>query len=215
MRLRPLFLQITLIVWMGVIWCVPACKAQLLYEVSLDTSPLVTASSGPFSLDFQLLDGSGSGDANNTAVLNQLNFGIGGSAAGDPTVLGGATGDVSSAVTLTDSSFLNEFVQPFTPGDTLRFNLSVTNNQDIGDLTDQFAFALLDGNGTALPTFGPGNALLTVDLATGGLQTFSTSGPSSVSLNAPAVTVVPEPSAIAFLLTGCTGWMVMRKLRRS
>ena len=56
-------------------------QAQVVFHVSLDTSALTTLA-GPFSLDFQLNDGSGTGDANNTAILSHFTFGTGGSALG-------------------------------------------------------------------------------------------------------------------------------------
>jgi len=63
-----------------------------------------------FSLDFQLTDGSGTGDANNTVILSDFGFG-GGTAVGNPNLTGGATGDLASTVTLTDTAFLNDFFQ--------------------------------------------------------------------------------------------------------
>src|SRR5207245_11083515 len=88
------------------------CRAGIVYNVSLNTSPLIGHAAGPFSLGFQFNDGIGTGDANNTAVLSAFQFGVGGSAAGVPTLFGGATGSLASGVTLTDSSFFYAFIQP-------------------------------------------------------------------------------------------------------
>src|SRR5438067_1451243 len=96
----------------------PLCPAAAIYDFSLDTSPLIGHAAGPFSLAFQFNDGSGAGDANNTAILSAFQFGAG-SATGAPTLFGGATGSLSSLVTLTDSSFFNAFTQTFNPGNLL------------------------------------------------------------------------------------------------
>src|SRR5690349_14032044 len=117
----------------------------------MSTSPLVGNPAGPFSLDFQLNDGSAAGDGNNTAVLSGFFFGSGASL-GSASVAGGASGDLGSSVTLTDSGFLNEFTQGFTPGATLQFLLNLSTNVDAGDTPDQFSFAILDSSGAQLPT---------------------------------------------------------------
>ncbi len=52
-----------------------ACPAQILYTVTLDASPLIGNANGPFLLEFQLSDGSGTNDGNNIATLSHFNFG--------------------------------------------------------------------------------------------------------------------------------------------
>src|SRR5688572_23187323 len=81
---------------------VSTAQAQLAYRVSMDTSALVGHPAGSFFLDFQLNDGEGWGNGNNTAVLSNFTFGSGG-ATGSATTFGGASGDLWSAVTLTDT----------------------------------------------------------------------------------------------------------------
>src|SRR5918912_3642632 len=71
-------------------------NGSIIYSVSIDTSSLINHPAGPFSLSFQLNDGSGTGDLNNKAVISNFQFG-GGGAAGTPTVIGDASGDLSSA----------------------------------------------------------------------------------------------------------------------
>src|SRR5689334_4536680 len=92
------------------------CAAQEKVHVTLNTSALQTATTGPYTLDFQFTDGSGTGDANNTIALSTFLFGSGGCASGTPTLAGGAAGSLASGFTLTDSSFFNEASQGFTPG---------------------------------------------------------------------------------------------------
>src|SRR5215471_15938723 len=91
-----------------------AASASVIVGVSLDTSSLEGMAGSPFVLDLQLNDGSGTNDANNTAVVTQLSFGTG-SAVGSPTVGGGAAVSAGT-ITLSDSSFLNSFDQAFQPG---------------------------------------------------------------------------------------------------
>ena len=128
-----------------------ASQAGIIYDISMNTTPLISHSAGPFSLEFQLNDGSGTGNGNNTVVLSNFIFG-GGSAVGIPTTNGGAIGDAGSSVTITDSSFFNQFIQQFTPGNQLGFRLSISTNVESGGTPDQFSFAILDSGGTELPT---------------------------------------------------------------
>ncbi len=55
-----------------------AARADAIYNVSLDTSSLIGNAAGPFSLDFQFNDGSGTNDGNNTVTLTNFAFGGGG-----------------------------------------------------------------------------------------------------------------------------------------
>src|SRR2546427_13289286 len=111
---RTVFLRsfgIVCLLWSGSI-----CRASIIgYDISMNTSPLIGHAAAPFSLAFQFTDGSGAGDANNSIVLSNFLFGIGGSAVGSPTLFGDATGSLASGITLTDSSFFNAFTQQFTP----------------------------------------------------------------------------------------------------
>lgn len=185
---------------------VTGSQAQLLFHVSLNTAPLVGNANGPFSLDFQLTDGSGANDANNTAHISNLDFGGGGSASGTPTLTGGAAGALGTTVTLTDSQFFNELYQTFTPGASLDFDVNLTTNLDGGGTPDQFVFGILDSTLSNLPTTDPGGAFVVVDLdsASPTIQTFAAIAPYA-ALGAPTITVpqamVPEPGALA-LLTG-------------
>ena len=120
------------VIAVGLSWSVPALllamlplisRADLAFTVTLNTSVLA----GPFSLDFQLVDGSGLGDGNNTVMLSNFNFG-GGSAVGLPTLAGMATGSAGAGFSLKDSTFFNEVIQKFNPGSTLSFDVKMTTN---------------------------------------------------------------------------------------
>jgi hypothetical protein len=142
-------------------------RADLMFTVTLNTSGLIAHPAAPFALDFQLVDGSGLGDGNNTVLLTNFNFGVGGAAVGAPVSNGpGATGSLGSALSLHDSVFFSEFTQGFTPGSTLSFNVHTTTNVDAGPTPDQFTFAILDKTPAELPTTDPTgfNTFVTVTL---------------------------------------------------
>src|SRR5271167_1357003 len=118
MHLKPLLLAVGLFAFIPA-----AARADVInYDMSMNTAPLIGHPAGPFSLEFQLNDGSGTGDDNNTAVLSNFTFG-GGAPVGAPSLIGGATGDAGSSITITESSFFNQFIQQFTPGNQLDFDL--------------------------------------------------------------------------------------------
>ena len=110
----------------------PLASASIIFDVSLDTSPLIGDPAAPFALEFQFNDGSGLGDGNNTVVLDNFSFGAGGAATGAPSTAGGASGSVGTSVSFVDNEFFNQFVQPFTPGSLLSFRVSLSTNLDAG-----------------------------------------------------------------------------------
>src|ERR1700758_962347 len=91
----------------------PAHAGIITGTVSLGTVDL--AGSGTFELVFVLTDGSGAGDANNTVTLSNFAFGAGGSGGSVDALLtaGGATGNLTTGVTLIDSAFFNVFASTF------------------------------------------------------------------------------------------------------
>jgi hypothetical protein len=165
---------------------------------------------GTFEVDFQLNDGGGT--TNNTATINNFAFG-GGNPVGSPTILmGGANGDLSGTVTLTDDpllggGFINEFAQQFNLGSALSFDVQLTTNVD-SPAPDQFSFAILH-NGVEIPTTGTGDAFLIVDLDSinPSVQTFrSDLNRTNINIAAPTATspttAVPEPSSIVLIGAG-------------
>ena len=142
----------------------PALAGTVFFNgsVSLDTSAL----SGPFELVFVLTDGSGFGDANNLVVLNDFAFGTGGGAGGVDTFLstGGASGDMTTGVALADTAFFNVFASTFTPGSLLSFDFAFSTNVDVGGTPDQLSLALLQSDGTPVPSTDASGALLVVNI---------------------------------------------------
>jgi hypothetical protein len=197
--------------------------AATIYMVELDTSPLPGHPAAPFSVYFQLNDGSGAGDANNTAIIGSFDFG-GGSAVAGTSVNGGASGDLFSGISITDSAFFNSLVQGFVPGSYLRFSLALTGVPDAGGIPDQFSFAILDSSGFELPYLSVFNAALVVDLTDSGhlIQTAGTDpaappfgGGDPIAMDAPTVTsAVPEPATSLVCLVGFAVWYSIKRARR-
>jgi hypothetical protein len=192
------------------------------YTVTLNTAAIQGLGMGPFSLVFQLVDGSGTGDANNNAFLSDFNFN-GGSAVEPPTLFGGATGDLSSSVSITDSDpFFNAIFQGFNPGASLSFNLAITDNADVGSPTqDQFLMSILDPNGNGIPTLDTVNgSFLTLTLdgtLTPPVATFAAdTSMTTYDLAAPTaslVMVTPEPGALILFGTVVAGLGLLRRRR--
>lgn len=177
-----------------------AAAGDALYDVLVDTKPLMSSAAGPFLLDFQFTDGSGTDDGNNTVTLLDFNFGSG-SAIGLPMTMGYVSGDLTHGVTMTDGAFFNCFMQEFTPGAILNFVVRLTTNADLADVPDEFSFAILDG---AMQ----GNAMLVADINSAApvMQTFPN---EALGLKEPLVT--PEPAsgwlfAGGMLLMGFAVW---------
>lgn len=197
-----------------------SCNAATLYTVDLDTSPLQGHPAAPFSVYFQLNDGSGVGDGNNTASLHSFDFG-GGSAVAGTSITGGASGDMTTGITIVDTSFLNSFIQGFTPGSYLRFSLSLSGAADAGGVPDQFSFAILDSSGFEIPYLSAFNAALVINLTDSGhvIQTAGTDsgippfgGGEPIAMGAPVITgEVPEPGTALICLGGL---VVLFSIRR-
>ncbi len=182
-------------------------RGQLMFDVQLNTSALAGHSAAPFYIDFQLNDGAGEGEGNNTAILSNFTF-SGGGAVGSSMTFGGASGSLGSSVTLTDSSAFNEFIQAFTPGALLAFRLHLTTAVS-GAVPDLFSFAILDSTLANLPTLSAGSdVFMSINLTgeSSSVETFASNNARSpaaggppLNLPAPLVTPVPEPSTYGLI----------------
>jgi hypothetical protein len=200
-------------------------NADFIYNVTLDTAPLVGHPAGPFYVELAFTDGSGIGDGNNTVTLSNISFG-GGSALGNPLLFGGTSGSLETGVTITDTSFLSIFAEQFAPGLDLSFTLDLTGNDDADGIPDRFIFYVLDSSGVALPTLAPaGDYFLGADLGSAGpVFDVWASDPSRapsvgnpVSIPAPTVTSVsssPEPSTMYDLGGALIAVATLRKRSR-
>jgi hypothetical protein len=193
------------------------CHANLLFDVSLNTSPLIGNSVGPFYADFQLIDGGGVGDNNNRVDLSNLAYG-GGSFDNFFGFTGGVSGNPTSTLTLTDSEFINEVFVRFNPGSTLSFQVGLSTNVDAGPTPDAFSFGILETVGSTLvplPTGGL-DALLLVDInqTSPVINTFTTSPDSPIQLAAPQISAVPESSSLFLVGVGLLNLIGFEWLRR-
>jgi hypothetical protein len=203
-------------------------QADVVYDVALNTVGLIGHPAGPFSVAFQLTDGSFVGDGNNTVGISNFQFG-GGGVSGSAVTLGNVTGDLTSSVTLTDSTFLNYLIQQFTPGNVLSFTVSATTNTDSGGAVDDFSFSILDSFGQQLPTRGGLIAPffdvfidISFDSSTPTVQTFASDpsrtpggGGAPISTGTPQVTTVPEPASLSLLAGGVLLWIGILRRKRS
>jgi hypothetical protein len=184
-----------------------AARAGTIFNVTLNTGPLIGHPAGPFSIAFEFADGSGIGDGNNAVFMSNFTFGAGGPS-GVPLTFGSVGGDLSSAVVMTDASPVSIFVQSFTPGSTLTFLLDMTTDVDAGGTPDEFIMSILDNTLTPIPTTAasPLSPFLQIDIDSSGpiVQTFSgdttrlpAGGGGPIGIGQPAVsTAAPEPSTL-------------------
>ena len=193
----------------------PAARAttfpNLNYSVTLDLSSLGANPNGPFSLDLQLVQGSG--NVTNTVTLSNFVF-TGGSASGTPDFTYGAeTGSLASSIVLTNTDSDNEFAEAFSSGVTqISFNVSETPNSEVvtsgTPIPDQFNAAILDANLNNLQTTDPsgGNTLISSALS---------SNETVDSVDRYSLVAAPEPSTYTTLLGGLAALGVMMFRRRA
>jgi len=183
--------------------------AGISVNVSINTSGLPT---GPGSeIVFIFTDGSGLGDANNTATLT--NFALGGGTLGISSTSGGASGDMSSTVSLTDSSLLNFFAETFSAGTSVSFLLNLTTNVDAGGTPDQFSIEIIDPNGNFFSPQDPAGDLLAINLDSASPSTSTQS--SLVTVSTPGPVGTPEPATIFLLAAGLAAIALSTKRRTS
>ena len=171
------------------------------YNVTINTASLAP---GNYTLAFALTDGSGTNDGNNTVTLSNFAFG------------GGSASNLSSGVTLNDSSFFPYFSQAFTAGNTLSFQLkdlfSLDTPTPSGFVPDGFAFYILDSYGN--PIWYNGDPDLYAGLFT--IQFDSNNPlPDNYSPGEVTLTAIPEPTSLALFGTGLLvgGGVLRRRMR--
>ena len=135
----------------------------------------------------------------NTAIVNGFDFG-GGSAIGPAATVGNAAGSLGTSITLVSDgvALTNELFQEFTPGAVLSFLITLTTNVAL-PTPDAFAFSILDGNLFNIPTNGPGDPLLLVNIDGSFVQTHKAAGFHGGRICRWNATAVPEPSALLLL----------------
>ena len=180
-----------------------ASHAAITFHVDLNTAALTGNWAGPFYLDFQLNDGSGTFAGVNTLSITNFTL-TGGTPTGSAILAGGATGALTSSVTLTDgANAINELYQGFTDGTTkIGFDVNLTTVSD-PSAPDEFTVAILDNTTGQILTNDPLQLSLVAaaigsSLTIGGVQTYSSLAPTA-GVTA-TVTPVPEPGVGVCLL---------------
>jgi PEP-CTERM motif len=208
-----------------------AAHAQT-YLVTINTSTLSSAAlsgDAPFGLEFQMNYGGGS--AGNSATVSNFNFGGGSATPGTTFVTnsqggaGTATGSLASQVTISDNAAnpFNLFSQNFTPGSTVSFNVTLTDNGPFGQTPDGFVVALDEGpDGFEIPTTqdgasNDGVALAEFDLRAGSVTVDTYAGANNPDLGGDfsgvtvSVQAVPEPSSWLLGLGACAMFAGLRR----
>ena len=193
------------------------------FTVTLDTSTL----SGTQTLAFGFTDGDLAAD--NTITLSSFTFDGGSAIAGtqDCTLFGtlsgvGCSGDLTSAVTLSDVGFQAFFLQQFVVGASLSFTLTTTNQFAAGS-PDQFAMYLCDASFSACYSNDATTGAMLL-LALNGeplsASSFIVTGATDQNLAAPLVTTgppvaqaVPEPASLFLVAIGIAGAALRRTCR--
>ncbi|HTU89020.1 MAG TPA: hypothetical protein VMF69_02885 [Gemmataceae bacterium] len=204
------------------LWLLSAtmAHADLIFNVSLNTSALSTDYPGSYGLAFDMF--SGDSASSNTTTISDFNFG-GGSAVEPPYTLGNASGDLatnpSAGITLevdtaSPSDAFSYFDQGFNPGSTLSFQVDLTTNP--GSPPDTLSFflvqsytpgGLFSGASSGVPTQntngGPGyNSFFDVytDISqnggSGGTPVLYPSLSGDINGSITLAAAVPEPSTL-------------------
>jgi hypothetical protein len=199
----------------GLFLSTAASQAALAYQVTINTASLgvlPNVANGLFSLDFQFNSGATLG--NNSVTINNISF-SGGSPSGAASLIGGASGNLGSSVTITDSAAFNEFFQGFVAGTEIKFDLYLTQNVDAGPTPDSFSIAILDNTLSNIETNGNGNTFLQVDLdsPTAGNSFGDLNFASGIGDYSAVALSIPEPSGV--LMGALAGGLVVLRRRRT
>jgi hypothetical protein len=180
---------------------------NLTYNVTLNLSSLSSFANAPFSLDLQLV--SGSGNVSNTVTLSNFVF-TDGTASGTPDYTSGnESGSLASTLTLTTGTTPtaqsdNELAEAFSAGVTqISFSVSQTPNSEVVNsgtpIPDQFNVSILDNTLSNVPTTDPsGMAADTYTLVSSAITSSETS--AQVKLYTLDAAAVPEPATYSTLL---------------
>ena len=198
-----------------------AASTNLVFPVSISLTPaLETSGNGEFLLDVQLAPGTNL--VTNSVTLSNFVFTGGSLDASNANNFstGGVSGSLSSSLTLTNTSNLdNEFGEAFTSGVTqVSFLVNQTTNSEPGSnpIDEEFNVYIDDNTGNAVPTTDPSSAnklissVIEEGESIGNVNIYPSTSPET------GVTAVPEPGSAAMLLVAAVGLCWRRRtFRRS
>lgn len=185
-------------------------------NVAIDTASL-TGTQG--QLAFDLTDGDNTLNNNTVTITNFVTDGT----LGFPVIAGGVSGALPGDVSISDTNFFNELLQPLTFATSISFTLTLTDNYDAdGSFPDQFALYLVDFD-TSIPqplftTSDPMNngALFAVDLGVNdGLSPYQPTSSPAASWSVTHAPTVPEPGALILFGTGLLALVGCRRRRQA
>lgn len=190
-----------------------ASADSIVYDVTVDTSSI---SGDMGSLDFQFNPGPLVSQA---ASLQILDFTSDGTLVGGPYPTGDVSGVLPGALTFDNGGFFNDYFQDFSYGSTISFQVSVfgpalSSPDGVSTSGSTFAFSMFTDPEGETPA-------LTTDTTDGfaTLINVNLDGTTSVTNYSPAVTIVPEtsavpePSSLLLLLVAFSGLVWMRSRR--
>jgi hypothetical protein len=209
----------------------PTGRADLMFNVSLNTAGLIGHAAQPFYIDFQF---NGRGPGYNTVTISNISAGGPGGPSTEPHLVGAATGSLSTTVVLRTGGFHSEFFQGFNPEQLLTFTVLLTTNVDQDPNPDAFSFSILDNLLSPIPTTNFADAFLFVNINSANLAVADLrdsifagdrtrpplAGGDPISIGKPQIPGVPEVpetgSAVSMLLIGLGAVCCVRRrfLRR-
>jgi len=214
---RISFLSLALV---GLLWTGPTRLEAISVNVTLDTSALVGQRA---TLAFDFIDGDGGDPAhsegikNNTATISAFFPTAALKTAPPPSgslMTGGVSGTLNPGpLTLTDSAFFTDFLQPVVLGGIFGFQFDMTESFVDTGLTvpDAFSFFVLDSDAvnSLVSTSDPAESLLLFS-ADGQIQVFTSS--PNLHLVVSPVQGVPEASTFVLVAVGVIGLFLRRRV---
>lgn len=181
------------------------CSAHAAYttlSATIDTSSIANTDA---LITFDFIPG-GSPVINTVSIFNFLTDGT--MSSGTAILTGDAAGDLISSATLQNTSFFNEIMQPISLGNSITFNVTLSQEFS-GSIPDALSVFLLDASYMPLfhttdPTGADSLFLLSIDgTATGNLDIYAADSAISnpVTWSAQPVTV-PIPATVWLFLSG-------------
>jgi hypothetical protein len=181
------------------------------YDVTINTSVLKGDSS---TLAFDFIAG---GAFSNTVTISD--FSTNGTLGVNGPNSGSVAGALPGTVTLSDSSFFNEYLQRITLGSTITFQLDATTKAPTGGaLPDTFSFFFLNPTASAslLTTTDPTGAdslfSLQIDGSPAGILGNYSAQPAVSPTIVPVTSSVPEPDTFRLLLFGMLAVVTVRRI---
>lgn len=214
MRISKLFAATVVLLGGSACW-----GGNLVYYITANTSPAAGSPEG--YLDFQFNPGSvGSAAAATATVAQFFSDGVLDTSGPALVVNGDETGDLSTTLTLGNTSTLNEYSPGFTFGNLLRFQLTLAWDETGPTPTSgtAFVFYLSDANFSFANNQSPNGQALEVDINTDNTTTLSNysadvAGSPAISVSTQPFAATPEPASW-MLLTAAAALAGLRAATR-